>query len=155
MQRITNCVLTKEDSCLLLQKPSRGWWVAPGGKMEETESVKESVTREFREETGLQIEQPELRAVTSVVIMNNQTITNEWMMFTFQASAYSGEMLSESPEGFISWQNNKDILQLPMADGDRFLFDHVLNKKGLMYGTVYYTEDYQLMSYRLDPDPSN
>ncbi len=123
--------------------------------MEETESVKESVTREFREETGLQIEQPELRAVTSVVIMNNQTITNEWMMFTFQASAYSGEMLSESPEGFISWQNNKDILQLPMADGDRFLFDHVLNKKGLMYGTVYYTEDYQLMSYRLDPDPSN
>ncbi|MCY8461779.1 NUDIX hydrolase, partial [Bacillus spizizenii] len=33
MQRVTNCVLQTDDKVLLLQKPRRGWWVAPGGKM--------------------------------------------------------------------------------------------------------------------------
>lgn len=53
MQRVTNCVLLKDNKVLLLQKPKRGWWVAPGGKMEPGESVRDSCIREFREETGI------------------------------------------------------------------------------------------------------
>lgn len=53
MQRVTNCLLIKDEKVLLLQKPRRGWWVAPGGKMESGESIKEAVIREFREETGI------------------------------------------------------------------------------------------------------
>ncbi|MGA9287419.1 MAG: NUDIX hydrolase, partial [Anaerobacillus sp.] len=32
VQRVTNCILNDEanDRVLLLQKPRRGWWVAPG-----------------------------------------------------------------------------------------------------------------------------
>ena len=59
MQRVTNCVLLKENKVLLLQKPRRGWWVAPGGKMERGESVKDACIREFREETGIYLKNPQ------------------------------------------------------------------------------------------------
>lgn len=156
MQRIANCILTTEDQCLMLQKPSRGWWVAPGGKMEQTETIKEAAIREFREETGLQIEAAVLRAVTTIVIVDDkQQIMDEWMMFTFSSSNYSGTMLKESPEGKLVWQDLEAHSNLPMAPGDHFVFDHVLTNEGILYGTFYYTEDYKLVKYRLDPLPAS
>lgn len=53
VQRVTNCVLIKDNQILLLKKPRRGWWVAPGGKMEPGESIRDACIREFREETGV------------------------------------------------------------------------------------------------------
>nr|MBR9646549.1 NUDIX domain-containing protein [Streptococcus sp. 11-4097] len=41
MQRVTNCVLIRDNEVLLLQKPRRNWWVAPGGKMERGETVRD------------------------------------------------------------------------------------------------------------------
>lgn len=151
MQRITNCVLSNKDQVLLLQKPSRNWWVAPGGKMEPGESIKQSAEREFREETGLDLTDATLRAIFTVVIVEGEQPVNEWMMFTFSATHSTGQMLEQSPEGLLEWKNKRDVRQLPMAEGDKFLFDHVLHHEGLMYGTVYYTPDYQLISYTLDP----
>jgi 8-oxo-dGTP diphosphatase len=149
LQRITNCVLTQGDQVLLLQKPSRGWWVAPGGKMELGESIKESAEREFREETGLQVENVNLRAVFTIVIVENDEPVNEWMMFTFQAASYKGQMLETSPEGKLAWKNMSELATLPMAAGDRHMFSHVLHHQGVMHGTFYYTQDFELVSYRL------
>ncbi len=39
MQRIANLLAVQNDQVLLLQKPRRGWYVAPGGKMESGESI--------------------------------------------------------------------------------------------------------------------
>ncbi|TWI60012.1 8-oxo-dGTP diphosphatase [Halalkalibacter nanhaiisediminis] len=152
LQRVTNCVLTFEDKALLLQKPSRGWWVAPGGKMEPGESIKESAEREFWEETGLKLEGTELRAVFTIVMMEHNQPIKEWMMFTFQAKSYHGEMMKESPEGKLKWQPFDELVQLPMAEGDKHMFRHVLSGKGIMYGTFYYTPDFDLLSYRLEPN---
>jgi 8-oxo-dGTP diphosphatase len=154
LQRVTNCVLVNDDKALLLQKPRRGWWVAPGGKMESGESIKETVTREFREETGLLVKDAELRAVFSMVIIENDAIKSEWMMFTFQATQFEGEQLDQSPEGELAWQALDQISGLPMAEGDKQLFRHVLERDDIMYGTFHYTPDFKLLSYRLDPDPS-
>ncbi|MDT8858726.1 8-oxo-dGTP diphosphatase [Alkalihalobacillus sp. MEB130] len=150
MQRITNCVLTNGEQALLLQKPSRGWWVAPGGKMEFGETIKESAEREFREETGLHVEGAKLRAVFTIVVLENDQPVNEWMMFTFHATSYKGTMFAQSPEGKLEWKNIKDVSGLPMAEGDKYMFDHILNDKdGVLHGTFYYTKDFQLVSSRL------
>ncbi|GAE28565.1 mutator MutT protein [Halalkalibacter wakoensis JCM 9140] len=149
MQRITNCVLTNEDKALLLQKPSRGWWVAPGGKMELGESIKESAEREFREETGLQVEDAKLRAVFTIVVLEKDQPVDEWMMFTFHATSYKGEMFEESPEGKLEWKDIKDVSGLPMAAGDKHMFQHVLYEDGVMHGTFYYTKEMELVSFRL------
>ncbi|MED1562978.1 8-oxo-dGTP diphosphatase [Alkalihalobacillus alcalophilus] len=152
LQRVTNCVLVKEEEVLLLQKPRRGWWVAPGGKMEAGETIKESAVREYREETGLQVEAAELKAVCSMVIVENDQITSEWMMFTFVASNYQGQQLEQSPEGKLQWTEKSTIKDLPMAAGDQYVIDHALNGEGVLYATFHYTPDFKLLSYRLDPN---
>lgn len=156
VQRVTNCILLDGNKVLLLQKPSKGWWVAPGGKMEQGESVKESVIREYKEETGLQIYDPAIKGIFTIVIEEEGNVISEWMLFTFVATAFKGEMLKESPEGQLQWIDIEKVLQLPMAPGDKFYFEHLLSQgeREPIIGTFHYTPDYQLVSYRLEPNPN-
>ncbi|PSL46975.1 8-oxo-dGTP diphosphatase [Salsuginibacillus halophilus] len=149
MQRVTNCILVPGDEALVLQKPRRGWFVAPGGKMEPGESVRDSVVREYREETGFHVHDPRLRGVFTVVIQEQGETVSEWMMFTFVASQYTGTQLAESPEGELAWKPTAEIETLPMAPGDRFIFEHMFHRPGQLFGTFYYTPDFQLIDYHL------
>ncbi|MFS0655175.1 8-oxo-dGTP diphosphatase [Bacillus sp. 179-C3.3 HS] len=151
MQRVTNCVLHHDDQVLLLQKPRRGWWVAPGGKMESGESVKDSVIREYREETGIYILNPQLKGVFTFIIKEGDQVVQEWMMFTFMADSFTGKNVSESEEGILKWHDINDVPDLPMAPGDRHILDFMLKGKGLLHGTFTYTPDFELIAYRLDP----
>lgn len=151
MQRVTNCLLLKDDKVLLLQKPRRGWWVAPGGKMESGESIKDTVIREFREETGLYLTRPVLKGVFTFIIKEDNKIVSEWMMFTFFADQFEGQLLSESEEGILEWVPSESYQDLPMAEGDRHLLDYVLRGHGIIYGTFHYSPDFKLLHYRLDP----
>lgn len=137
MQRVTNCVLHHEDQVLLLQKPRRGWWVAPGGKMESGESVKDSVVREYREETGIYILNPQLKGVFTFIIKEGDQIVQEWMMFTFMADSFTGKNVTESEEGVLKWHDVKDVPDLPMAPGDSHILDFMLKGKGLLHGHFY------------------
>jgi 8-oxo-dGTP diphosphatase len=154
MQRVANCVLLKDHQILLLQKPSRGWWVAPGGKMELGESIKDTVTREFREETGVFVKNPVLKGIFTILIQDQGQgqVVNEWMMFTFLATEYDGENVNESEEGKIAWHSIDDVSSLPMAPGDYHIVDFVAKGTGIIYGTFTYTPDFELLSYRLDPN---
>lgn len=151
VQRVTTCILNDGNDVLMLQKPRRNWWVAPGGKMEQGESIKEAVVREFKEETGLFLKQPQLKGVFNILMKDGDHISSEWMMFTFYADAYEGLAKTECDEGRLAWQAKETVSQLPMAEGDYHIFDYVLNGSGIMYGTFTYTLDFELLAYRLDP----
>ncbi|WP_261131955.1 8-oxo-dGTP diphosphatase [Bacillus sp. Marseille-Q3570] len=151
MQRVTNCVLEKDNQILVLQKPRRGWWVAPGGKMESEETIKDAVIREYREETGLYLLSPKLKGVFNFIIKEDEQIIEEWMMFTFYATDYEGEVLSESEEGKLAWKPKEEISDLPMAPGDHHIHDYMMTGNGMIIGTFTYTPDFKLLSYRLDP----
>ena len=149
LQRITNCIVKVNEQILMLQKPSRGWWVVPGGKMERGESVHEAVTREYREETGLHIQNPQIKGIFTIIIKDGDKIVNEWMMFTFFTEETTGDMLAESPEGKLEWKLTDEVAGLPMAPGDKFIFEHILHSDQVLYGTFHYTENFELLSYRL------
>ncbi|WP_244403586.1 8-oxo-dGTP diphosphatase [Parageobacillus sp. KH3-4] len=150
MQRVTNCVLVKDGKVLLLQKPKRGWWVAPGGKMEQGESVREACIREYREETGIYLKNPKLKGVFTIVVKDQEQTVSEWMMFTFFADQFAGENVPYCEEGKLEWHPLETIRQLPMAPGDYHILDYALKGSEVMYGTFIYTEDFELLSYRLD-----
>jgi 8-oxo-dGTP diphosphatase len=120
--------------------------------MESGESVKDSVIREFREETGLFLQDPLLKGVFTFMIKEGESIVSEWMMFTFFAESYEGEVLSETREGKLEWVDASRLADLPMAEGDRHLLDYVLRGSGMIFGTFTYTTDDELIAYRLDPD---
>jgi len=153
MQRVTNCILEDKETgqVLMLKKPRRGWYVAPGGKMESGEHVKQSAAREFYEETGITVQDPELKGVFTFVMKDGEEVVQEWMMFTFYASQYFGDLLDESPEGELEWVPLNEVLQKPMAEGDRHYFKHILESDAPMYGTFTYTLDFQLLDAVLDP----
>lgn len=151
MKLISTCILKENNKVLLLKKPKRGWYAMPGGKMESGESVKESAAREFREETGLRLQDLELQGVFTFVVKDSEEIKEEWMMFTFYAEQYEGELLEESAEGIMEWVPVERIAEKPMAEGDLHLMQHILSGQTMLYGTFTYTSDYQLIDERLDP----
>jgi nucleoside triphosphatase len=57
-------ILNEEDDVFLMKSPKwEGQWLVPGGKIEKGDSMKETVRREVREETGLEVENIELMNV--------------------------------------------------------------------------------------------
>ncbi|MCA1011186.1 8-oxo-dGTP diphosphatase [Halobacillus halophilus] len=151
MQRVANCILRMNDSILMLKKPRRGWYVAPGGKMENGENIKDSAIREFKEETGLEINEPELRGSFTFVMREGEKTVQEWMMFTFYCTSASGNLLETSEEGELEWVPVDEVLGKPMAEGDRHIFKHILNSDDQIYGTFVYTTDFQLIDKDMDP----
>ncbi|SFA89083.1 8-oxo-dGTP diphosphatase [Lentibacillus halodurans] len=154
MQRVTNCILINDDKVLLIKKPRRGWYAMPGGKMEQGESIKESAVREFREETELELIDPILSGIFTFTIYNNHTMVQEWMMFTFICQTYTGMLTDYCREGELEWVSRHAINDLPMAEGDRKIFEHALFSDKMLYGSFQYTEDYRLIDCRLDPSSS-
>ncbi|HET7629564.1 MAG TPA: 8-oxo-dGTP diphosphatase [Bacillales bacterium] len=150
MQRIANCLLLHDNKLLLLKKPSKGWWVAPGGKMESGESIVEAAKREFLEETGLHLNTPVLKGVFTFLIKDQGKMVGEWMMFTFFADRFHGTRLAESDEGELAWISVNEWESLPMAEGDRYFLRMILQKPGVVVGTFTYTSEYELLDYHLE-----
>ncbi len=149
MQRITNLLAIKDEKVLLLQKPRRGWFVAPGGKMELGESIYESAIREFQEETNLTPKNVHLKGVYTMVIKNGDTVVNEWMLYTFVAHDVEGTPFVETREGILGWHPIARLNELPMAEGDRPNLLFAALNKGMQYGTFEYTEDFELISEKI------
>lgn len=149
MQRVTNCVIHKNGQILLLKKPRRGWWYAPGGKVDTLETIQEAVTREIEEETGLTIHKPQLKSVMTIVIQDQDEVLNEWMLFTFLAEEFSGVLNTESAEGELAWMPIEEALQLPMPDGDCLVLAGILDARPVLIGRFVYTPEYELISYVL------
>lgn len=147
MKRVTNCVLFNREhqEILFLQKPSKGWWVAPGGKMERNETILESVLREYKEETGLILLQPELRGVFTIIIQDGSVVVEEWMLFTFFADQYKGHLLETSREGKLAWHHKDTIAQLLKPHGDQLFLEHIMNETEMLIMKFWYTPDYQLL----------
>lgn len=150
MQRITNCILRNNDHILLLKKPSHGWYAMPGGKMELKESIKESVVREYREETGLILQRPDLRGVFSMIKVSQDEVLSEWMMFTFICDHYQGRLVDFCDEGELEWVPINKVLEKPMAPSDKYIHQQLLYNSKLVYGSFEYTQDYDVIKHNLD-----
>lgn len=151
MQRVTNCILIENQKALLLKKPRRGWYAIPGGKMEQGETLKDSVIREYREETDLHLLTPSLIGAFTFNIFAEETCIQEWMMFTFICNDYKGILASYCREGELEWIPLERIPSLPMAEGDHSIFDHIQQSDDILYASFSYTNDYELIDVHLNP----
>jgi 8-oxo-dGTP diphosphatase len=147
MQLVANCIIRRGNQLLLLRKPRRGWWVAPGGKVEPGESISEALLREVEEETGVVVQSPVLRGLFTVVVEDNGRLIDHWLLFTFYAEEFTGEVLDDVAEGVLEWVDVQRLEHLPMAEGDRYFFAHALCSDELLQGKFVYTPDYKLLEW--------
>jgi 8-oxo-dGTP diphosphatase len=151
MQRIANLLVVKDNHVLLLKKPRRGWYVAPGGKMDPGESIYEAAVREFTEETGTTPINPHLKGVYTMMIKDDadKIVKDEWMLYTFVAHDLEGVPFETTTEGKLDWYPVESLHTLPMAEGDRTNLLFAVSETGMQYGTFYYTEQFKLLNEKI------
>jgi len=118
--------------------------VPPGGKIKEGESGIDCVIREFREETGLVLKNPKLRAIVTFYnkdrVLGDKKDSEDWLVEVYEANSYTGELKGESLKARPMWINDSDFKNREMHEGDRRLIDFLYyeEKEGVFEVLVKY-----------------
>jgi len=121
MARTENCVLTNmcmvyDGERILVQERVDPDWsgiVFPGGHVEKNESFVESVVREVKEETGLDIENVRLCGVKQ---WTHREGLFRYIVLLFRTDKFSGELKS-SDEGRVFWIKRGELENYTLAEG--------------------------------------
>ena len=127
----TLCYLQKDDKILMMHRIKKendihkDKWNGLGGKFEAGESPEECVIREIKEESGLELINPDLKGIITFPLFDKK---NDWLVFVFSATKWNGN-LSVSTEGELAWISLEKLFSLPMWEGDYIFLPWVLNDK--------------------------
>jgi 8-oxo-dGTP diphosphatase len=117
----TLCYVKHDGHTLMIHRNKRpndiheGKWNGLGGKFEAGESPENCVIREVSEESGLTIRAPHLHGILTFTNFKG----NDWYVFVYTAEDFTGELLSDVPEGKLEWIRNDEVLRLPLWDSDQ------------------------------------
>ena len=108
----TICLVYKNNKVLLQNRVKEDWkgYALPGGHIEPGESVVESVIREVKEETGLDIQNPVLCGIKQFPIEGGR-----YLIFLFKTTEFSGELVSSS-EGEMVWVDRDQLSVLDTVE---------------------------------------
>ena len=113
------CMVYKGDMILVINRTKSDWpgLSFPGGHLEENETLEESVVREMKEETGLEIKNPKLCAIKEWDWGNGV----RYLGLLYKTNNFKGELKSSS-EGKVFWINKKDINKYELSQDFLELF---------------------------------
>jgi 8-oxo-dGTP diphosphatase len=97
-----------------------------GGKMDPGEDVVSCMRREIREEAGIECTHLTLRGTISWPGFGSQG--EDWLGFVFLIHRFEGTPSERNAEGTLSWVPVKDIMSLPLWDGDRHFLPLVFDE---------------------------
>lgn len=114
----TMCLVQDGNKVLLINRPaSKGFpgYLGPGGKVDLAESFTEGTVRELWEETGLVVKPEDLiyKGVDEYLVPEKNY---RYMVFNYLTRTFTGELLTDPPEGELAWVDIDDALQMPMQD---------------------------------------
>lgn len=111
---LTNmCMVYDDDGNILVQnKKSKVWGgvTFPGGHIEKRESFVQSVVREVKEETGLDIKNPKICGIKQFELEKNI----RFIVVFYKTNEFSGELKS-SREGEVFWIKAEELTNYPLA----------------------------------------
>ena len=120
----TLCYIKNNGHTLMVyrnKKPNdmhEGKWNGLGGKFDPGESPEECIIREVREESGLDIHNP---CMHGLLLFPNFK-SDDWYVFVFTASDFSGELIANSPEGVLEWVPDEKLTSLTLWESDQIFF---------------------------------
>ncbi len=111
--RLMNMVMIKDvenNQVLVLDKVKKYGWEGltfPGGKVEDNESLIDSVIREAKEETNLDIKNPRLVGLITWIVEGRRD-----MGFIYETDEFSGDLIEENREGKLFWTSFENMKKM-------------------------------------------
>ncbi|RME04292.1 MAG: 8-oxo-dGTP diphosphatase [Planctomycetota bacterium] len=144
-QLATLCYVKKDGKTLMMHRVKKvgdihhGKWNGLGGKFHPQETPEECVCREVYEESGLEIRNPILRGI--LTFPQFQPIEGvDWYVFVFVAREFKGQLKS-CAEGDLCWIEDKELLRLPLWEGDRLFLQWLENNSGFFSAKFVYRQE--------------
>lgn len=131
MKLATLCYIRDGSKILLLHRNKKendmhaGKYNGLGGKFEPGETPENCARREILEESGLVVEELDLRGF---ITFPNFARGEDWYVFLFLINKFSGEII-DSPEGTLEWVNESELASLNFWEGDRIFMPWLFEKK--------------------------
>ena len=130
---------------VLMIKFAKKWgnvYAPPGGKFEEGETPLECITREYYEETGLNLINPRLQGISY------WKDSSEGIIFVYTAEDFTGDLTAISEEGKLEWIKIEDLLKLTQFDQNE-KFTPYLFKDKLFEGKFLLDEKCKVLKYQI------
>ncbi len=130
MKNTTLCYVEKDGKYLMLHRIkkdgdiNRDKWIGLGGKFESEETPYECAKREILEEAGISPLNLKYRGI--VTFVSDKYGTEYLHLFT--ANGYVGEVNYGCPEGVLEWIDKKEVLNLPIWEGDKIFLKLLLDE---------------------------
>lgn len=133
---LTNmCMIKSKNNILVLDRNDPYWpgLTFPGGHVEDHESFHDSVVREVKEETNLDIKNPRLCGIKQFYDEND----HRYLVLFYIATEFTGTVKA-SREGKLTWMTKEELFQHKLAynfDRDLLIYfnedidEHILDGK--------------------------
>ena len=112
---------------ILLEKrknePGKGKWSVPGGLVELGESVEQTVTREVKEETGLEVEKPEhIDVVDNIIRDESGRVKYHFVIIDYFMRLKGGTLKAASDAEELKWVPLSDVEKYDLTKTFRAFF---------------------------------
>lgn len=137
------------------KKKFPGFWIGPGGYVDQGEDVLTAAIREVKEETGVTVAPTD---VSLKVLAFHHHLDREevWMEYLFRAEIPESQQVISTEEGSYAWIPIDEVMQLEKVfEPSKYYFDHILkNKPGIMYNASEWKDAslVRVLSERVDID---
>ena len=116
-----------------------------GGKIEADEDVMAGMRREILEEAGIQCVAMQMRGTISWPGFGKNG--EDWLGFIFLIETFTGEPLTENPEGSLEWVGLDAVAALPLWEGDQHFLPLVFDANLRPFHGVMPYRDGRMLSW--------
>jgi len=114
-------IVIESDSVLLVrrgQEPQKGFWSLPGGTLELGESLSAGVTREVREETGLDVRVLQLAEVFERITTDTGgSVEYHYVVLDYLCEVVGGELAAGDDAADVVWVRRDRLGQRRVTKG--------------------------------------
>lgn len=148
------CLMVKNGEILMLQKEKGrhiGSWLFPGGEIKDHESPLDTVKREILRDTGLSLNNLELRGIVRFMMQPNpeDDVLAKTTLYVFYSEDFSGEQTA-SNKGKLEWIPLDEIWDRPVGRNDKLFVPPMLEKQQVTFARFYHNRDKTLVRYLID-----
>jgi 8-oxo-dGTP diphosphatase len=133
-----------KEGNILLVKTYHGGWVFPGGQVEEGENLMDALTREIKEESGIDVEVSYLIGIYSNTRKhkgyNGIEVVPTKLMMDYVCTPVSGELCTSEETSESCWVAKDRVLNMIEAPAIRERYQAYLNFNGTVNYMEYVTQ---------------